>query len=188
MKTHMRIPMYNDRRPFGDAIQAGMRQTTRYAKCWHEHVALTGANATDENARAAAWHPGVRDAVKKCAPMKFHGNLFQAYVLKSAYYYQLLPWFHAMPGKVRVLTLETLDATSLRGLVEEFLGLPFLGAGRGYRDEGQVKDLVTARRNVARDGGVQTISDEHRKTLDDFFRPMNRKLDALLGWRTGYPV
>ena len=31
-------------------------------------------------------------------------------------------------------------------------------------------------------------SSEHAAALDDFFRPMNRKLDLLLGRPTGYPV
>ena len=47
---------------------------------------------------------------------------------------------------------------------------------------------MTAKRNAARDGGETSIADGDRATLDDFFRPMNRKLDALLGVETGYPT
>lgn len=34
MKTHMRIPVYNDQRPFQQAASVGMRRTRRFAACW----------------------------------------------------------------------------------------------------------------------------------------------------------
>ena len=112
-------------------------------------------------------------------------------MLKSAYYYQLLPWF-AGQGRhsLHVLTLEGFDATALQRLLV-FAGLKFVGDG-AYKSLAQVEGLVSAQRNVARDGGTGKIEDEHRALLDDYFRPMNRKLDALLapvlGRPTGYPV
>jgi hypothetical protein len=68
-----------------------------------------------------------------------------------------------------------------------WLGLPYLGEN-GYKDQEAVVALAGAKRNVARDGGVLALSEELAAELDSFFRPMNRKLDLLLGWPTGYPV
>ena len=68
-----------------------------------------------------------------------------------------------------------------------WLELPYVGEN-GYKDQEAVVALAGAKRNVARDGGVSALSEEHAAALDDFFRPMNRKLDLLLGRPTGYPV
>ena len=215
MKTHMRVPIYNDRRSFWDAAQAGMRHTGNYAKCWDKALGLEPSDAADRRKMRRNWDklqtrayknatarragdvvvddaPRVLElAAGDCQPKRFHNNLFQAYVLKSAYYYQLLPWF-AGQGRhsLHVLTLEGFDATALQRLLV-FAGLKFVGDG-AYKSLAQVEGLVSAQRNVARDGGTGKIEDEHRALLDDYFRPMNRKLDALLapvlGRPTGYPV
>ena len=165
-----------------------MRQTKSYAACWDKALSLKNGTGARAAAVASSRKDDVLAAAKSCAASKFHGNLYQAYVLKSAYYYQLLPWYAAMPGRVHVLTLERLDADALKNLVENFLGLPFLGSREAYKTLGQVEGLVTAKRNAARDGGATSLGDEDRATLDDFYRPMNRKLDALLGFATGYPT
>ena len=67
-----------------------------------------------------------------------------------------------------------------------WLELPYVGEN-GYKDQEAVVALAGAKRNVAEDGGV-SADDEHAAALDDFFRPMNRKLDLALGRPTGYPV
>ena len=85
-----------------------------------------------------------------------------------------------------VLTLEAFGARALEDVLA-FAGLRFLGDS-AYKSLDQVTGLVTAQRNVARDGGAQKIEAAHKAELDAYFKPMNRKLDALLGWKSGYPT
>jgi len=186
MKTHMRIALYNDKRTFWEAVVAGMKHTQRYANCWDTALGLA-ANESAARDVASTRVEKIGDlASGRCAPINFHGNLFQAYVLKSAYYYQLLPWFAHFPSSVYVDVLERFDDAAVARMVE-WLGLPYLGAD-GYKSSSVVVELTSAKRNVARDGGASALDAEHAATLDDFFRPMNRKLDLLLGRPTGYPV
>ena len=92
----------------------------------------------------------------RCSPARFEGNLFQAYVLKSAYFYQLLPWLLATePGledpfgpnrRLHVATLERFDAAALQRLLD-FLELERLGPA-GYVSLQEINALVAARRNA----------------------------------------
>lgn len=187
MKTHMRVPRYNDQRSFEEAMQAGMQRTRRYARCWDDGLKR---NVTLDNIqRVRNVILGLADT--KCAPQKFDPNLFQAYVLKSAYYYQLLPWLAAVPNLL-VLVLERFKPSELKRLFA-FLGLPFVDMQTGYPSMLKVRKLVHTRKNAARDGGEARIGPKHKATLDNFFRPANRKLDALIRPlldqpTTGYPV
>ena len=209
MKTHMRVPLYNDRRTFWEAAKVGMAHTARYATCWDKRLGLEFSDAEKRRTMRRGWGQAEKLRYKNdtaaraatvvdadaalvldlasgaCAPKAFHNNLFQAYVLKSAYFYQLLPWF-AGQGRhnVHVLTLEAFGARALEDVLA-FAGLRFLGDS-AYKSLDQVTGLVTAQRNVARDGGAQKIEAAHKAELDAYFKPMNRKLDALLGWKSGY--
>ncbi len=186
MKTHMRVALYNDRRTFWKAVSDGMKHTADYASCWDDALGLT---TNESSAHEVAWTRAEKIgdlASGRCAPINFHGNLFQAYVLKSAYYYQLLPWFAHFPSRVYVDVLERFDDAAVQRMVA-WLELPYLGEN-GYKSHDAVVELAGAKRNVARDGGVLALSEELAAELDSFFRPMNRKLDLLLGRPTGYPV
>ena len=79
-------------------------------------------------------------------------------MLKSAYYYQLLPWFAHFPSRVYVDVLEQFDDAAVQRMVA-WLGLPYLGEN-GYKDQEAVVALAGAKRNVARDGGVLALSEE----------------------------
>lgn len=185
MKTNMRIQRYNDPRSFDLAIEDGIERTRRYARCWD--TALR-ANVTLDSLQA----PLVKKSTAKCAPKRFESNLFQAYLLKSAYYYQLLPWLANLATKhfertMIVLTLESFTVDELRRLFV-FLKLPVPDI---FKDGKSIDDLVQARHNAARDGGKATMTPHQRNTLDNFFRPLNRKLDGLVapllgGRQTGY--
>lgn len=184
MKTHMRVKRYNERRSFDSALEHGIERTTRYAECWD--VGLLGVNITlgpdlpVETIMALA-------APNRCSPTKFEPNLFQAYVLKSAYYYQLLPWLANMPDATRnfvILTLERFDSSEFARLFN-FLNLSL--------EDLSLQHLADAKYNTARDGGKSSLSDAQRRRLDDFFRPFNQKLDRLVGpllggRSTGYPT
>ena len=109
MKTHMRVALYNDRRTFWKAVTDGMKHTADYAACWDDAL---GLSHNESSAHEVAWTRAEKIgdlASGRCAPINFHGNLFQAYVLKSAYYYQLLPWFAHFPSRVYVDVLEHFD-------------------------------------------------------------------------------
>ena len=185
MKTHMRVALYNDRRTFWKAVTDGMKHTADYSKCWDDAL---GLSTNESSAHEVAWTRAERSATWRPAgaPYQLPGNLFQAYVLKSAYYYQLLPWFAHFPSRVYVDVLERFDDAAIQRMVA-WLELPYVGEN-GYKDQEAVVALAGAKRNVARDGGVSALSEEHAAALDDFFRPRNRKLDLLLGRPTGYPV
>ncbi|KAJ8600320.1 hypothetical protein CTAYLR_000629 [Chrysophaeum taylorii] len=187
MKTHMRVPRYNDPRSFDEAVAFGMERATNYARCWD-----VAANETSnlDDLRLEKNRRTVATLAQRCAPKRFEPNLFQAYVLKSAYYYQLLPWLAPLDAPTKsaaVVVLEHFvdDPTEFIRL------LAFLGLTPSVFDD--IHALVSARHNPARDGGLNTLTPAQKLTLDDFFRPYNRKLDTLVApllgrAATGYPT
>ncbi|KAJ1460968.1 P-loop containing nucleoside triphosphate hydrolase protein [Pelagophyceae sp. CCMP2097] len=122
MKTHMRVIAYNERRTFDQVVFAGKMRTERYAACWDAALQRpAGASAANASAfvERILGHPArILEVAAECPPKKFDGNLFQAYVLKSAYFYQLLPWFATAPGNIHVSLLERFGPDELRTVPE----------------------------------------------------------------------
>jgi len=176
MKTHMRVARYNEQRDFETAVLQGQNRTTRYAYCWDQQLGLSFDLSRD----SLRIH---RLAAGRCHPRRFEPNLFQAYVLKSAYYYQLLPWLAGLAQPLSehavILCLEHLTPLTLSRLVTTFLHLPLVHATQGYTDIEQVHDLVQSKRNVARDLSAK-IPTGIQHSLNEFFRPFNKKLDKLV--------
>ena len=201
MKTHMRVKKYDDKRSFAEAVRLGRDRTTRFAACWD--AALKRSLKLEDFSQQHTRSEVRRLASTTCNVKRFEPNAFQAYVLKSAYYYQFLPWLAAVDDSrtsFAVLTLETFGRMELKRLLESFLGLALFttdddrgGPRDGFRNEDELMALVTQRRNVARDGGKESLPPDMRALLDDYFRPMNAKLDGLIapllgGRPTGYPT
>lgn len=188
MKTHMRVARYNDPRTFDEAVAHGVRRTSRYARCWDEGLGNATVRLGPDFPRAKAV---ALAAPSECAPKNFDPNLFQAYVLKSAYFYQLLPWLATPDDPVANFCLLTIDTFGPAELTRLFGFLDLQASD--FRNGETIANLAAARHNTARDGGLSDMSPSQRVLLDDFFRPMNRKLDILVkpllgGRTTGFPV
>ena len=198
MKTHMRISKYNDPRSFDDVVVVGRNRTLRFAQCWDNSLE---DEVTLDDFQSRRFKTRIRRLATggACNVRRYEKNLFQAYVLKSAYYYQLLPWFAGVDDPRASFIISTLEAFGRSELarVLDFLGLAIFAQDHprrdGFHHEADLLKLVSAKRNVARDGGISKMSSDQRRRLDNIFRPMNHKLDVLtaplLGGRpTGYPT
>jgi len=109
-------------------------------------------------------------------------NLFLEHVSKGIYFEQLLRWFALFPRKnffIRSLEEYCSGGQKVFAELVEFIGARVADMGM---DVAELKDLLQRRYNATHPP-PPAASNALQKALNDFYRPYNEKLFALLGRR-----
>ena len=186
MKTHMRVALYNDRE---NVLEGGHRRHEAYGGLFKVLGRCSGfINKRVERTRGGLDASGKnrRPSFRKVRPHQLPREPLPGLRVEVGLLLSVITMVRALPFARYVDVLEHL---MMRRYKEWWRGSNSPTSARtATKIRRRSSHWRAPKRNVARDGGVSALSEEHAAALDDFFRPMNRKLDLLLGRPTGYPA
>lgn len=174
----MKSTLSNDKRTFHQSVQEGIDHWELRRQCIEERV-----------------YKGVEDKqnilTDVCKTSMKWSEPMRAHVEKSLYAPQLEVWFSLFPRKnFFFVQLEDFAADPVFWYIKtlDFIGVTAIG-DQGFTSEAHIQsmiDTVGEKNTAARSDKV--INEYDRQVLEAFFRPYNKALDELLGWKTGYSV